>query len=630
MFPRSPRPVNLGSRAPAPYDVRTPMNLDALSHSSRAPCNKLQYKHEDLKTGQDTEETATERFGSSETSGEEITEPVGPATEMNKREDDGSDDILSEVEESNALQAVAIAAVCLLILFGLIVYFQGGSTGRRHSAMAVDGESKEGKVTSAPGYRKGHLPGPYAGAKPPRRRSAVDNRRSDDNEKGEAYTRRTTESAPTSYEKPTATDRLPLAVTRTVHEIPSLETTATTTRDITMVRASTSTSDDEKITPSVDDEPTPLLLPPITKKTRPLVCVTTQLGKRSSFAEDGLCDYLVFRDVTLGDGEWVSATSSAQLHPFLDRSLRSLKTIHLLSFPANIHPEVTSFLRTNAVCVQLFGKYLMKNIRGYGFASVDVDTNRFLKDAPNYRNVMKELHKTMLSATSTGGITLLGLLLRGKRNAKVFGALKEMTKHTDIFIAISHTPLPVKNSNCLVRPITSWSSEHLNDVTVQTLSSALGLLKGNSNRNSTTFALSSSLGVLKFKTHPESDRGIEGIWNVRCTEMVLEAFQNECTVRTTVGGIGTNDHIVYDFDKRNRIWRSYETVDSLRTKIEKVFDDLHPNREDLFGWALYDVDLEDQKGVCNAVMSGKYQGNPNNRLMWVKEFLLDKKSLGTN
>ncbi|XP_064487511.1 uncharacterized protein LOC135399706 [Ornithodoros turicata] len=155
-------------------------------------------------------------------------------------------------------------------------------------------------------------------------------------------------------------------------------------------------------------------------------------------------------------------------------------------------------------------------------------------------------------------------------------------------------------------------------------SSAVKIVQDCKSRERTAFALSSSLSVLKFNIHKDSAKGAEGIWNVKCTGTALEAFEQVCSLRMTPGSIGVTDFVVYDFDAKKLVWRSYETIESLRSKISKVFEVLGKIRPSPLGWALYDVDFEDYKGSCSKDFSRSQLDT--SRIRWLKDFLLNSSS----
>ncbi|XP_064487483.1 uncharacterized protein LOC135399678 isoform X2 [Ornithodoros turicata] len=558
------------------------------------------------------------RYVSDSASDDMETVDFSPDSESN-RKDDEDDNSLSDIEESNGLQALTIGLVSLAILFGLILFFHTGGPYGRRSAVIYEERPVERKTSGTP-RKRDDIPEPYVEPENERRRAVVYKRPTGDSGNREGpYVERTESSTRSTGMLTTSTES-------------SVKTTAGATSQSTATKLTSTPSEShasstgEVSTPPTEEDVTVIALPPIPRKSRPLVCVTSQQGRRATYPDDGLCDFLVFRDVTLGDGEWVSATTKGRLRPFLDRSSRSNRTVYMLSFPAKIHLEVKSFFRTTATSLHLLRRYLKRNIRGYGFALIQNDADKFAADAHHYNDIFKDIAQGMKTATTSGGTYFIGVLLRSKRSAKVENAIRRLMRVVNIFIGISHTPLPSKSPDCLVQPISSWSTEHLNDNSLQTMDAAVGMIGRVKTKNATVFALSSSMGVLRYKIHPGSNKGIEGIWNVRCTDVALEPFPNECSTRATFGSIGTGDYIVYDFNKAKNTWRSYETVDSLRVKIEKVFEELHPTHKDSLGWALYDVDLEDQKGACNLFFPTNYQGNLNTRIMWVKEFLRDKRT----
>ncbi|CAN7937336.1 unnamed protein product, partial [Ixodes hexagonus] len=299
--------------------------------------------------------------------------------------------------------------------------------------------------------------------------------------------------------------------------------------------------------------------------TDPVVCVTGTHARLPLLPHDGICDFAIFSDVMFGDGEWVSSSSRGKLDNFLKTAEKSNATVFMLSFPAKMEKEMRQFLSSSAA-VELIRAYATRRIRGYGFARVEITDGG--SDFPSdYADALHLLNTAMKSAVSTGGVSLIGMQLRPRKAGK-FGDLhlpKEIVRKVNLFIIISHT-LVQGPTDCKVQPISSWTTEHLNDATLLPLSAALNVVKEGKDEN-TTFALSLSLGALNFQVAAPSVAGMDGVWNIACSQTVLESYEQVCREPLTLGAVGVDDLIVYDFSKKTKTWRSYETAEVIRKKV---------------------------------------------------------------
>ncbi|XP_042147352.1 uncharacterized protein LOC115325764 [Ixodes scapularis] len=309
-------------------------------------------------------------------------------------------------------------------------------------------------------------------------------------------------------------------------------------------------------------------LPTVSIGTDPLVCVTGTHSRLPLLPQDGVCDFAIFSDVVFGDGEWVSSNSRGKLDRFMEMAKKSGATVFMLSFPAKMQREMGQFLSSTAAA-DLIRDYATKGIRGYGFARVDV-TVRERDFASDYAGALELLNIAMKSAVPMSGVSFIGMLLRPSSAGKSsdLHLSTAIIRNVDMFIVISHTLIP-DSSECKVKPISSWTSEHLNDDTLLPLSAALNVIKKEKDEN-TTFALSFSLGVLEFQVAESSLGGIDGVWNIACSHCLLESYELVCRDPLTRGRVGTDDLITYDFSKKRRRWRSYETAESIRKKVRRM------------------------------------------------------------
>lgn len=358
-------------------------------------------------------------------------------------------------------------------------------------------------------------------------------------------------------------------------------------------------------------------LPAVTIGAAPLICVTGSHARIPLLPVDGVCDFAIFRDVIFGDNEWVSASSRSKLDTYLHEAEKSSGTTFLLSFPAKMRRELVPFLSSPAA-IELIRSYASRGIRGYGFARADIAAEQLHNVTHDYTTVLKLLNNAMKSAVPTSGVSFIGVLLRAIRNSK--GAMlpfpTEIANNVNLFIAISHTPVLPPNE-CKVEPTSSWTHEHINDFSLPSLSGTLEMLRDGRNL-SATFAMSLTLGVLDYRVSTAGLAGIDGTWNVACSHSELESFEETCRNPLTRGTVGADDLIVYDFSKKTKTWRSFETTESIMAKVRKCYQLMRTAGFATFGWAMYDVDLEDHNTVC--VKKGHNEDSVN-RIVQTKQLL---------
>lgn len=384
-----------------------------------------------------------------------------------------------------------------------------------------------------------------------------------------------------------------------------------------------SSADRGKPGPSDFDRPPPsngknvATLPAVTIGSAPLVCVTGSHARIPLLPVDGVCDFAIFRDVIFGDNEWVSASSRGKLDTYLQEAEKSTSTTYLLSFPAKMRRELVPFL-SSAAAIELIRSYASRGIRGYGFARAEIAAEQLHNVTVDYSTVLKLLNSAMKSAVPTSGVSFIGVLLRAIKTSK--GAMlpfpTEIASNVNMFIAISHTPVLPPN-DCKVEPASSWSHEHINDFSLPSLSGTLEMLRDGRNV-SATFAMSLTMGVLEYRVSAAGLAGIDGTWNIACSNSELEPFDQTCRNPLTRGTVGADDLIVYDFSKKSKTWRSFETTESIMAKVRKCYQLMRTAGFATFGWAMYDVDLEDHNSAC--VKKAQNEAGVN-RIVQVKQLL---------
>ncbi|XP_049518790.1 uncharacterized protein LOC125943490 [Dermacentor silvarum] len=358
-------------------------------------------------------------------------------------------------------------------------------------------------------------------------------------------------------------------------------------------------------------------LPAVAIGAAPLICVTGSHARLPLLPVDGVCDFAIFRDIIFGDNEWVSASSRSKLDTYLHEAEKSTSTTFLLSFPAKMRRELVPFLSSPAA-IELIRSYSSRGIRGYGFARAEIAAEQLHNVTDDYSTVLKLLNSAMKSAVPTSGISFIGIFLRAIKNSKgaVLPFPTEIASNVNLFIAISHTPVLPPN-DCKVEPTSSWTQEHINDFSLPSLMGTLEMLRDGRNL-SATFAMSLTMGVLDYRVSTAGLAGIDGTWNVACSHSELEPFEQTCRNPLTRGTVGADDLIVYDFSKKTKTWRSFETTESIMAKLRKCYQLMRTAGFATFGWAMYDVDLEDHSTACVA----KAHNEPSlNRIVQAKQLL---------
>lgn len=517
------------------------------------------------------------------------------------------------------VQAVCVAAIGLAILLAVVMFFQPGKPARRRVAIRkIPAGVRSGRDTSGGGSDasySSHHKGSKLGreethdteapptVKMPSRRKGDGRRRSGlDRKPGPDYDVITSEpdAFKAGRDEPTAKpDESPPAA------LPNDQKTQRVPTDY------------EKPPSNVRDVAT---LPPVAIGPAPLICVTGTHARIPLLPVDGACDFAVFSDVIFGDNEWVAASSRSKLDAYLHEAEKSTATTYLLSFPAKMRHELVPFLSSTAA-TELIRSYAARGIRGYGFAKAEIPIYNFQNLSADYRTVLKLLTAAMKSAVPSSGISFMGVLLRGDKGAKeapAFPFPTDIASNVDLLIAISHTPV-IPPGGCRVEPSSSWSHEHINDASLPSLSTTLDMLRDGRN-TSATFALSLTMGILDYRVSTAGLAGIDGTWNIACSHSELEPFEQSCRNPLTRGLVGADDLVVYDFSKKTKTWRSFETADSIAAKVRRCFQLMRSSGFSRFGWALYDVDLEDHSAAC----APKGQGEASvNRLVLTKQLLRD-------
>ncbi|KAM7308092.1 uncharacterized protein ISCGN_011727 [Ixodes scapularis] len=360
-------------------------------------------------------------------------------------------------------------------------------------------------------------------------------------------------------------------------------------------------------------------------------------GQLPLLPQDGVCDFAIFSDVVFGDGEWVSSNSRGKLDRFMEMAKKSGATVFMLSFPAKMQREMGQFLSSTAAA-DLIRDYATKGIRGYGFARVDV-TVRERDFASDYAGALERqqcgLHYFVIKFCEGGKLDRF-MEMAKKSGATVFMLSFPAKMQREMGQFLSSTAAADLIRDYATKGIRGYGFARV-DVTVRERdfasdyagaleSAALNVIKKEKDEN-TTFALSFSLGVLEFQVAESSLGGIDGVWNIACSHCLLESYELVCRDPLTRGRVGTDDLITYDFSKKRRRWRSYETAESIRKKVFKASEDLNSVGMAKFGWAFYDVDMEDYHDVCTNQTLREARGNRLQQARYAIKELVTKRAL---
>ncbi|KAH6937507.1 hypothetical protein HPB50_000774 [Hyalomma asiaticum] len=296
-----------------------------------------------------------------------------------------------------------------------------------------------------------------------------------------------------------------------------------------------------------------------------------------------------------------AVTIGSKLDTYLHEAEKSSGTTFLLSFPAKMRRELVPFLSSPAA-IELIRSYASRGIRGYGFARAEIAAEQLHNVTHDYTTVLKLMNNAMKSAVPTSGVSFIGVLLRAIKNSK--GAMlpfpTDIANNVNLFIAISHTPVLPPN-DCKVEPTSSWTHEHINDFSLPSLTCRNALTRGTVGAD--------DLIVYDFSKKTKTWRSFE------TTESIMA---KTCRNPLTRGTVGADDLIVYDFSKTTKTWRSFETTESIMAKVRKCYQLMRTAGFATFGWAMYDVDLEDHNTVC--VKKGHNEDSVN-RVVQTKQLL---------
>ncbi|KAH6929410.1 hypothetical protein HPB50_027448 [Hyalomma asiaticum] len=112
--------------------------------------------------------------------------------------------------------------------------------------------------------------------------------------------------------------------------------------------------------------------------------------------------------------------------------------------------------------------------------------------------------------------------------------------------------------------------------------------------------LSDSLAVVEYEVDKDPHAQQPRLLNLKCSKRALLPFHTVCHSNSTYlkGGRTNSAYCHYDDDPNKGRWRTYKTASDMVNQIQSVAHSADSLVAENFGWAFYDVDLEDYLGDC--------------------------------
>ncbi|KAL1470374.1 hypothetical protein MTO96_040466 [Rhipicephalus appendiculatus] len=117
------------------------------------------------------------------------------------------------------------------------------------------------------------------------------------------------------------------------------------------------------------------------------------------------------------------------------------------------------------------------------------------------------------------------------------------------------------------------------------------------------------MAVVEYEVDKDPQAQRPRLPNLKCSKRTLQPFHTVCDSNSTYlkGGRTKQTFCHYDDDLEKGRWRTYKTAIDMVNEIVSVASTAHSLVAENFGWAFYDVDLEDYHGDC-AVYWGLNRG----------------------
>ncbi|XP_070395497.1 uncharacterized protein [Dermacentor albipictus] len=340
---------------------------------------------------------------------------------------------------------------------------------------------------------------------------------------------------------------------------------------------------------------------------RPLVvCVVGGQLRTTMPPPDGLCAFMIFEHVRVArqSHDFIASSNQVAFDNFMKMAAGNTKEQFLLSLSTALEYDESLEVRYRAL--DIMRRYRDQNVRGYGFAhyqvaSTGIDSGKLWKHHSMLAN-LKHWSKDPV-------ILFLGLELYHQRSYSdvyITGLIAEAAASMDFLILRTHltTPPSLASNQCHVELIGSWTKDSLNDKLLLSMEDAARFLNSSRLERDVTvpLLLSHSLAVVEYEVDKDSQAQEPRLQNLRCTKRSLQPFRTVCHSNSTYlkGGQTKPTFCHYDDDPVNGRWRTYKTALDMVNEIQSVTYSADPLLTERFGWAFYDVDLEDYGGDCEA------------------------------
>ncbi|XP_075747796.1 uncharacterized protein LOC142813460 isoform X2 [Rhipicephalus microplus] len=416
---------------------------------------------------------------------------------------------------------------------------------------------------------------------------------------------------------------------------PTAHTLETTTSTETHAKSPTSTTTRDDVTTTTkaseeyetrEDESVPHLrkhdLPPRTKHPRtsegtlgpedttpyeaaevqtPLMCTTGRMKTSPVLPEDGLCDYLIYTAVSIGTKDSKSANATVIERPtgnvatykeFRKRAKEAKSTKYAVSLEGDFLVQGEKYVHMYPR--EIFVPFIDNNIKGFGIAYLNVDITTYLKHHQSRIEytitrmdvVVKKLDKAAYS------FFIIAALAPKREDRSTFANQLYDTVHEYPAVFVSHLT-NTKAKPCRVLPSSFWKFEDTNNSYIASIKDALRM-KRVINRNDVHHVVSLTAAVFAFTITKKTEKNIDGWTKLQCESCRLVSINDVCKgANFTIGTKGKKVGIHYDYRIADRTWRTYETEQSIYTKLQLAFSDMRAHGSTGTGVAMFDIDADE-------------------------------------